>query len=33
MGERDVRQILAVRTCPLCGCSVTARTRTPATPD
>jgi hypothetical protein len=27
MGERDVRQILAVRTCPLCGCSVTARTK------
>jgi hypothetical protein len=27
MGERDVRQILAVRTCPLCGCSVAARTK------
>ena len=27
MGERDVRQILAVRTCPLCGCSVAARTQ------
>ncbi len=33
MGERDVRQILAVRTCPLCGCSVAARTRSPAAPD
>ena len=33
MGERDVRQVLAVRSCPLCGCSVTARTQMPATPE
>jgi hypothetical protein len=32
MGERDVRQVLAVRSCPLCGCSVTARTK-PGTSD
>lgn len=32
MGEGDVRKILAVRTCPLCGCSVAARTTPPATP-
>lgn len=30
MGDRDVRQILAVRSCPLCGCSVAARTHPPA---
>ena len=33
MGERDVRQILAVRSCPLCGCSVAARTSSPAESD
>lgn len=33
MGERDVRQILAVRSCPLCGCSVAARTHPPAGSD
>ena len=30
IGEPDVRTILAVRTCPLCGCSVAARTRPPS---
>lgn len=30
MGDRDVRQILAVRSCPLCGCSVAGRTHPPA---
>ena len=31
MGESDVRSALAVRSCPLCGCSVAARTK-PAGP-
>ena len=31
MGESDVRIALATRSCPLCGCSVAARTK-PARP-
>jgi hypothetical protein len=31
MGESDVRSALAARSCPLCGCSVAARTK-PARP-
>lgn len=27
MGEPEVRSVLAARTCPLCGCSVAARTK------
>ena len=27
IGESDVRNVLAARTCPLCGCSVAARTK------
>jgi hypothetical protein len=27
IGESDIRSVLSARNCPLCGCSVTARTK------